>query len=282
VPVRARIAFSGAAAGIAALFAVWFAAFHVGVVERADVTILLGFVDLHQRATINRIATFVANLCDPNPYVYFAMLPVLVALARGRPRVALAVAVLIVDANLTTQVLKPLLASPRTAASLPIAPASWPSGHATAAMSLALSALIAAPSRLRPHVAALGAGFAVAVSYSFLTLDWHYPSDVFGGYLVAATWGLLVVGALFWADARWPRAAPRGPARGGAVSVRSALGPPAAWLLGAGALAALIALARPHAVVTYARAHETFIAGAGAIAALGLVLATGLMLALRR
>ena len=63
--------------------------------------------------------------------------------------------------------------------------ASWPSGHATAAMSFALCAVLAAPARLRPLVAAVGAAFAVAVCYSFLALAWHYPSDVLGGFLVA-------------------------------------------------------------------------------------------------
>ena len=28
------------------------------------------------------------------------------------------------------------------------------------------------------------AAFAIAVSYSFLELGWHYPSDVLGGFLI--------------------------------------------------------------------------------------------------
>jgi hypothetical protein len=58
---------------------------------------------------------------------------------------------------------------------------------------------------------------------------------------------------------------------------------PAATLLGAAAvLVGLILLARPHEVVAYARMHETFVIGTVAIAALGLTLASGLMLVLRR
>jgi hypothetical protein len=53
-------------------------------------------------------------------------------------------------------------------------------------------------------------------------------------------------------------------------------------LLGGIAAAALVALARPHAVVAYAQSHTAFVIGACAIAAAGLVLATGVMLALRR
>jgi hypothetical protein len=65
-------------------------------------------------------------------------------------------------------------------------------------------------------------------------------------------------------------------------SIRYALTPPAAVLLGALGLAGLVALARPHAVVAYAQAHTAFVVGAASIGILGLALATGLMLAFRR
>ena len=44
----------------------------------------------------------------------------------------------------------------------------------------------------------------------------------------------------------------------------------------------VVLIARPTAVASYARAHEAFVVGASAIAALGLALATGVMLALRK
>jgi membrane-associated phospholipid phosphatase len=285
MPRGARIALIGAATGLALLFVIWYAAFHVGVVEHADQSILHGFAGL-RRPRVDRITRFIANLCDPVPYVYFAAVPVLVALARRRPRVAAVVAMILLGANVTTQLLKPLLASPRatTLFGYPeVAPASWPSGHATAAMSLTLCAVIVAPSRLRPFVAALGAAFAVAVCYSFLELGWHYPSDVFGGFLVATTWTFLGVSVLYALPARRARPA-TGLSRELAkqVSVREALGPPAAVAIGALTLAGLLVLERPHAVVAYARAHEAFMIGATAIAALGLALTTGVMLALRQ
>ena len=100
-------------------------------------------------------------------------------------------------ANETTELLKPLLAGPRDpVGGRRLSDASWPSGHATAAMSLCLCWVIAAPARLRPAVAAVMAAFAVAVSYSFLELGWHYPSDVLGGFLIAAVWTLLGIAAL--------------------------------------------------------------------------------------
>ncbi len=292
MPRRARLAFYGAGAGVALLAVTWYAVFHIGVVQHADQSILRGFADLH-RPRVDQVTKFIADLCNPNPYVFFAAIPVLIALARRRPRVAVAVGVIVLGANVTTQLLKPLLAQARPTSlfgdGVSIAPASWPSGHATAAMSLALCCVLAAPARLRPFIVALGAAFAVAVCYSFLELGWHYPSDVLGGFLVAATWTLIGVGALFALDARYPRRAPAiaitaGGARPPAerVSLRGALAPPAAALFAGLALAGLVALTRPHAVVTYARAHEAFMVGAAAIAALGLALATGVMLALRR
>jgi membrane-associated phospholipid phosphatase len=282
MPRRAVLALLGAGAGIALLAATWLAAFHVGVVERADQSIFRGFSDLSRHPHVDSVANWIASLCNPQPYVYLAAVPVLVALARRRGRLAVAICAILLGANVTAQLLKPLLAHPRAAALLggasPIGAASWPSGHATAAMSLALCCVLAAPARLRPFAAALGAAFAVAVSYSFLALAWHYPSDVFGGFLVAGTWTLLGVAAWYIAATRPSSSAePRA-----ALSVRAVLTPPALVLIGSLVLVALVVLDRPHQVVDYARLHRTFVIGAAAIAGSALALATGLTLALRR
>jgi membrane-associated phospholipid phosphatase len=284
MPEGARKALIGAGALTLMLFATWYAAFHIAVFQHADVSILRGFAGLAHHPHVGGLANRIATLCDPNPYVYFCAVPVLVAIARRRPWVALAVVAILLGANVTTQLLKPLLAHPRTTDVLAglTAPSakSWPSGHATAAMSLALASVLAAPRRWRPFVAAMGAAFAVAVSYSFLTLGWHYPSDVFGGFLVAGIWALLAVAAVFTANARRPQVATSELVQ--RLSIREALGPPSAALLGAVVLSAVVVIARPEAVASYARAHGEFVLGASAIAALGLALVTGLMLALRK
>jgi membrane-associated phospholipid phosphatase len=284
MPRRAAQALLGAGVAVALLFVTWFLAFHVGVFERADQKILTGFSGLSS-PRVASIANWIAHLCNPKPYVYFAAVPVLVALLRRRWRVAAAIGAALLGANVTTQLLKPLLAHPRAASLLggvpPVAAASWPSGHAAAALTLALCSVIAAPGRLRPYVAAAGSVFAVAVSYSFLTLDWHYPSDVFGGFLVAATWTLLAIAAVLASDARQPRGA-AGVQSTRSLSAREALAPPGLALLGAVCLVGLVALARPHEVVAYARIHTAFMVGAAAIGALALMIATGVMLALRR
>ena len=274
------MALAGAAAGAVLLVITWYVVHNVAAVRQADATILGGFIHLHSYR-LNRLTHFVANLCDPVPYVLFAPVPVLVALLRGRPRVAVALALVLLGANETTEILKPLLGGARDPVpGLPVLGRSWPSGHATASMSLALCAVIAAPSRLRPLVSALMAAFAVAVCYSFLELGWHYPSDVLGGFLVASSWTLLAVAALWTYEAHRPalaRAAQRAPT----FTIGEALAPPVTLLAAGLACAAIVTLARPHEVLGYARGHLTFVVGAAAIAALSFALASGLNLLLR-
>ncbi len=281
MPKRASRAI-GAAVALTVLLAAVYAAIHAELVQRADVSILHGFIDLGDHPRIRSLAVDLTGLCDPDPYVYLCVIPIALALLRRRIWVALAIVGILLGANVTTELLKPLLDVQRSY-SFPAAPGtgSWPSGHATAAMSLALCCVIAAPGRLRSATATLGALFAVAVSYSFLALAWHYPTDVLGGFLVASIWTLLGVAAIWTAQShRAPQSAQAH--RPGRPTIWAALGPPSAVLLAAVALVALVAVAQPHDVVSYARLHKAFIIGAGGIGALALALATGVMLALRR
>src|ERR1700735_3694992 len=109
---RASIAFRGAAIAVLALAVVWYVAHELAFGRAADVSILRGFVQLH-RPRIDRLTNFIAQLCSPQPYVELAAIPVVMALLRGRPRVAVTVGVILIGANETTQLLKPLLAGPR-------------------------------------------------------------------------------------------------------------------------------------------------------------------------
>jgi hypothetical protein len=58
-------------------------------------------------------AEVVAASGDPLPYVLLGAAMVALALARGRPRIALAVPVVLAGSALTTEILKPLLADQR-------------------------------------------------------------------------------------------------------------------------------------------------------------------------
>ena len=283
MPKRARIALAGAGAGTLALIGLWFATFHVAVVRQVDRSVLLGFTSL-QRPRVDALTEFVAGLCSPRQYVLLAAIPIAVALCRRRPRHAAVMAVIVLGANLTTHLLKPLLAAPRPIGvhGLYINAASWPSGHATAAMTLVLCAVLAAPARRRPFVGAAMAAFAIAVCYSFLELHWHYPSDVLGGFLVASVWGLGGATYLFARDPRPALAGESMRAIGTEAALASVLRPLAAVVGAALAVLAGLALARPRAVLGFAGAHTVFVIGAAAIAACGLAIAGAASFTLNR
>jgi membrane-associated phospholipid phosphatase len=274
--IRPKMAALGAGGCVVMLAVVWFAAFHIGFLAHANASVFLQFGDLGAHRRAEWVAWRFVSPFDPNPYVYLALVPVAVAVLRGRPRSALAVVAIMLGANVTTELLKHVLSEPSPSPLLP-AP-SWPSGHATAAMSLVLASVLAVPTRLRPAAAAFGASLAIAVGYSVIATGMHYPSDVVGGFLVAAAWTLLTVAALL-AGERWrPTSTPGA----GPISMRAVLGAPGIVLLGALLMTALVVLIRPHDVFSYARAHEAFLVGAAGIGALGLGLSTGVVLSVRR
>jgi len=278
---RGQLAVAAALAAVAALPLVYLAAVHVGPVRWLDAAVLNGFTNL-DGPTVHGPAQFVARLCDPDRFVWLVAALVAVALLRRRPRTAAAVLLVLGGSGVTTQLLKPALAADRHSPLLDdvgqVVAASWPSGHATASMGLALCAVLVAPARLRAWTAALGAVFAVAVTFSFLTLDWHYPSDVLGGFLVAAAWALAAVAVLTWAERRWPHPER---VRGTRPALREQLAPAGVTATGGALLAAMVLLARPRQTLDYAAEHTAFVAGAGALAVAALALAVGLGVLLR-
>lgn len=275
---RTQLALAGAGVIAALLPLVYLAAVHVGPVHALDATVLNGFTNL-DGPWVQPRATWIATLCNPDKFVWFVAALIALALLRRRPRVAAAVAIVLAGANVTTQLLKPALGYARSSPLLDdvgqVMAGSWPSGHATASMSIALCAVLVAPARLRPWVAALGAGFAVAVTFSFLTLAWHYPSDVLGGFLVATLWTLLAVAALSWTQQRWPQRAREGQQQ---PPLREALAPAGVTAASAALLSAMLLLARPVQVVEYAEDHTLFVICAGMLATVALALSAGLSL----
>jgi membrane-associated phospholipid phosphatase len=164
---------------------------------------------LLSRPRLDKALSFLLHLLDPLQFVLWGTALLAVALARSRPRVALAMVAVMGLAPLTAETLKPLLAQPHdVVGGVYIGAASWPSGHATAALSLVLAALLACPPRLRPLVAGVGTVFVLAVGCSLLILQWHMPSDVLGGYLVASCWAALAVAAVRASERRWPTSHP--------------------------------------------------------------------------
>jgi undecaprenyl-diphosphatase len=206
---RAQRAGAGGALSVAALCllalaAVWAVAQLVPAAHLRDAVALHDFT-LLSRPNVDSVASFLIRLLDPLLFTIWAFALVAVALARGRARVAAAVAFVMALAPLSAETLKPLLAHPHAqVGAVHIGPASWPSGHATAALIVVLCAVLVAPARLRLLVGALGAIFAVAVGSALLILAWHMPSDVLGGYLLATLWMAVAVAALRLANRWWP------------------------------------------------------------------------------
>jgi membrane-associated phospholipid phosphatase len=131
-----------------------------------------------------------------------------VALVRGRPRLAIAAAALIVASVATTEALKRLLDRPRLGVQDIVAHApSYPSGHTTVAFALALSAAFVVPGRFRALVAVVGALFASAIGVSVVITASHRPSDPIGAALVVVAWAAAVSALLLRtpAERRSPR-----------------------------------------------------------------------------
>jgi membrane-associated phospholipid phosphatase len=115
----------------------------------------------------------------------------LVAVARRRPHLAITAAAVILGSNVTTQVLKKILLD-RPDLVGPADPLgllnSFPSGHSTVAMSLAVGLLIVVPARARPLAALGGLVYATLVGAGTVTAGWHRPSDVAAAYLLVMAW----------------------------------------------------------------------------------------------
>lgn len=268
-----------AAAGCAAIFgAILLAVYHTAQGRWLDNAALEGFLSLLDTSEHRTIANAIAALCDPGPFLLFAAAIVGVALVRRSPRRAAAAITLMLGAAVTTQILKPVLAKARFDGSVVgfghvidpvIAAPAFPSGHATAAMSIALGALIVVPRAWRPLTAAAGAMFALVIGFAIVALGWHYPSDIVGGYLVATAWCLVTLAGLRAADRRMPQP---GSIRAAARSAAPTALAPAAALIGAAALG--VGLARLDRLVGFAGAHT-----AATAAAIGISLCAALLVA---
>ncbi len=225
VPRNVRTPLLAAALCAAALVPLAIAAYKVGPFERLDLQLLLHLRSESAPDSTQGVGVIVAQLADPIPT--FLLISVIAALGwmfRRRPEVVAAVGVAL-GANLTTQVLKLVLAHPRGLGSgaegLPWSTA-FPSGHTTGAASVGAALILVAPARYRLPAAIAGVGFALGVGTATVIADWHYPSDVLGGLLVVSSWTFAAIAALrLWSGAR-----NRGRSRSFAVPTEAPARPP--------------------------------------------------------
>jgi membrane-associated phospholipid phosphatase len=247
-------------------------ALEVPFVHARDAAALHGFMGL-DRPGVNGLFNRIVVAMDPASYALLGLMLVAAAVVAGRPARAVTVVVLLVGTGATTRFLKEVVPSNRFDGFLgydQIGPHAFPSGHSTAAMTLALCAVLVAPPALRAVVAALAGLGAAAVGYGLVILSFHYPSDVLGGYLVAGAWTAAALAALRAIEARQAGEQVRA---GPTPRVLLGLAAAPAAALGVAALAALAL--RGDAVTVYASERPTLVACALAIAALAGVLAAG-------
>jgi membrane-associated phospholipid phosphatase len=268
-----------ALASLLALAVTFLFAYHSNTPGAHETAALRGFVGLN-RPHVAPLADHAVHLADPRSYMLLALALVAIALAAGRRRVAVAIPLVAIATGFTAETLKLLIDQPRASEWLGrhgAITAQWPSGHSTAAMTIALLAVLAVPARWRLTAAAVGGAFAVAVGYSLLVLGWHLPADVVGGYLVAAAWTLIALAALNGLERRWPS---RERPQDAPLSAADRVGP-LALAAAAGAAAVALIAARPQAVLGYLFAHPSFVVGALVIATLAFTLAGAMARGLR-
>ena len=209
--LRPRVLLGGAAL-CAGAFAVMLALAYGSPEARwLDASAFQGFLGL-QRPKVSELTNWIGHLGDPRQVAVMSLALIAVALARGRPRMAVLVAVLIAATSVSSQTLKALLAYPRSDELIDgarVTAEAFPSGHATASMSVAIALVLVVSPRLRPLAALVGSALALGVSFSVISIGSHFPSDVIGGFLLATGWTLVLLAGLRALEARYPERAGR-------------------------------------------------------------------------
>lgn len=106
---------------------------------------------------------------------------------RRRADLALAAALLVIGANVSAWLFKNRL--PRPDLDGFPAPNSFPSGHTTAAASVAFALILVLPFAIRGTVALIGAAYVTIIAIATVWAEWHRPSDTIAALLVVLAWG---------------------------------------------------------------------------------------------
>jgi hypothetical protein len=246
--INALVVFSAACVGVVGF--VYVGAVHTSIGRRIDSAAVQ-----HRAggATVERGSQTVLDTVSISTVVLGAAILGLLAIVRHRPPIVAGVLVLVMGANLTTQLLKAILVTHASVRRL----GTFPSGHATVAMSLALALLFVVPSRGLSCAGVLGVGYAVLVGAATVTRAWHRPSEVIAAYLVCTAWAAAIAALLLKhaTQSRQPdESAPRSASRD-----RS---PMTAWVLLVGVALALAAVATVAVILAAGTPHTVLRRGA--------------------
>jgi membrane-associated phospholipid phosphatase len=130
-----------------------------------------------------------------------------VGVLRKRVDLAIGAGLLVIGANASTQLLKTQLGRPDLD-DFP-APNSFPSGHTSAAASVAFAMILVLPHAVRGTIALIGAGYVTVIAIATVWAEWHRPSDTVAALLIVLAWGSLATFGVRLHRARVPGPAER-------------------------------------------------------------------------
>ncbi|WP_127507408.1 phosphatase PAP2 family protein [Actinoplanes solisilvae] len=110
---------------------------------------------------------------------------------RKRLDLAIGATLLVLGANATTRLLKTYLDRPDLDGSG--MPNSFPSGHTTAAVSVAFAVILVLPQALRGMVALIGFAYVTVIAVATVWAEWHRPSDTAAALAVTLAWSAVAV-----------------------------------------------------------------------------------------
>lgn len=190
-PVRAVLSLLMAIGSAAGVWILALAAVGTASGQRMDQLILSG-AQAHEGRLAEYAQIAILSVSAPAVIALLAIAAVLVLLRR-RGDLLLPIGLIVVGANVTTQVLKHLVITREALGpGIEITPNSFPSGH-TALAATALVAVVLASGGARVVLAPLGAAWTAAAGIGTLVEGWHRPSDVIGAIVVVAAWTFLAL-----------------------------------------------------------------------------------------
>lgn len=178
-----------AAAGVAVTYRVFV---RTSLGQVVDTTALQGADVEHARAVELMSRTLDGTTLASLVLVCLAVAAI--GLVRRRIDLAVGAAALVLAANATTRLLKMRLERPELDG-FP-APNSFPSGHTTAAASVAFALVLVLPHAIRGMVSLIGSAYVMVIAVATVWAEWHRPSDTMAAMFVVLGWGALVVALL--------------------------------------------------------------------------------------
>jgi membrane-associated phospholipid phosphatase len=166
-------------------------AYWVGPAERLDRTVL-DAVSTSTDTFASHVAYVGFQVVNFRPtWVLVGAIAALIALAQWRIRDAVLAAVLVAGTGGLDLALKALLSNPRYQP-VPVGSDAYPwkdafpSGHSSGSLAFSLAFLSVVPPRWQRPTAIAGVAFTLYISLGVLVLNYHYPSDILAGWLLAA------------------------------------------------------------------------------------------------